>query len=228
MQAVILAGGLGVRLRPVTLTTPKPMVPVNGRPFVEYLITLLHRQGLDDIVFLAGYLGDQLERHFRDGRDWSVRIRYSHESKPLGTAGALVNADELLEPEFLLLNGDTYLDTDYAAMMRMRRTRGAAVVMAVYDNPEGIATNNVTITEAGYIVEYRKGNGGDMTHVDAGAYALSKEVVTALRAGEVLSLESAVFPLLAKQGRLMAWPVADRFYDIGTFDRLDLAHRVLS
>jgi NDP-sugar pyrophosphorylase family protein len=228
MQAAILAGGLGVRLRPVTLTTPKPMVPINGRPFLEYQIALVRSQGFDDLVLLVGYLGEHVEAHFGDGRDWGIRIRYSYEAKPLGTAGAIRNAYKLLEREFLLLNGDTYLQTDYGAMLRALTRGPAAAIMAVYDNADRVAPNNVSLSGEGRVMHYSKADHEGLTHVDAGAYAMALEVVESLPVDTASSLESDVFPGLISRGLLAAWPVDQRFYDIGTFERLDLASRVLS
>lgn len=227
MQVVILAGGLGVRLRPVTLTVPKPMVLVNSKPFLEYQIALVRDQGFDDVVLLIGHLGEQIEAHFQDGRDWRIRIRYSYETRPLGTAGAIVNAQTLLEPEFLLLNGDTYLGTDYCGMLQLRNHHDELAVMAVYANHDQIAPNNVTVAENGRVTQYTKNPGIGLTHVDAGAYAISRRLLELLTSGPS-SLEGDVFPMLVRDGRLLAWPVSERFYDIGTFERLELAHRILS
>ncbi len=228
MQVAILAGGLGVRLRPVTLTTPKPMVPINGRPFLEYQVALVRSQGFDDLILLVGYLGEHVEAHFGDGRDWGVRIRYSYEARPLGTAGAILNARRLLAPEFLLMNGDTYLQTDYAAMLRALTRGPAAAIMAVYDNADRVAPNNVSLSSDGRVEHYSKADHVGLTHIDAGAYAMGPAALEGLPVDEVSSLETDVFPALIRRGQLAAWPVDQRFYDIGTFERLDLASRALS
>lgn len=227
MQAVILAGGLGVRLRPVTLQIPKPMVPIRGRPFLEYQIDLVRRHGFDSVLLLVGYLGDQIRRHFGGGEAWQVRIGYSFESSPLGTAGALGHAYDALEGRFLLLNGDTYLDTDYETMMRAAAVAQTPATMAVYDNAEPVAPNNAEVGAGGRVVRYSKQNPEGMTHVDAGAYVLTRDVVSRLADGRVASLETDLLPMLAASGQLGAWLVRHRFYDIGTFDRLELARTAL-
>src|SRR5437879_6496433 len=108
-QAVILAGGLGTRMRPLTEQVPKPMLPVNGKPFLEHQIRLLESRGFLRVLLLVGYLGEQIEEYFA----LDSHIDYSYESSPLGTGGALKNAAAKLDSKFVVLNGDTYLDVDY-------------------------------------------------------------------------------------------------------------------
>ena len=122
MQVVILAGGLGTRLGPLTRPHPKPMVPVKGVPYLEHQLRLLARQGLTDIVLLTGYLGEQIEEYFGDGDRMGLRLRYSRELEPLGTGGALRQARPLLEEAFLVIYGDSYLRIDYAAVGRVALT----------------------------------------------------------------------------------------------------------
>src|ERR1700686_1756541 len=116
MQAVILAGGLGTRLWPLTRQVPKPMVPVAGVPYLEHQLRLLKKQSILDIVLLTGYLGEQVEEYFGDGGSLGLAIRYSREPQPRGTAGALREARSLLAGTFLLIYGDSYLPIDYAAV----------------------------------------------------------------------------------------------------------------
>lgn len=228
MQVVILAGGLGTRLQPLTQSVPKPMVPIRGRPFLEYQVDLLRRSGLTRILLLVGYLADVIQRHFDDGRRWGMTITYSVETSPLGTAGALKCAERDLDDRFLLLNGDTYLPIDYADMAARCLTIQVTGLMAVYANPEGIVPNNVVRAPDGRIVRYDKTRSGELTHVDAGAYAFRKVVLDLIERDGPRSLEEHVFPRLARDGQLQAYPVSERYYDIGTFERLVLAERMLS
>src|SRR5258706_11920173 len=115
MQAVILAGGLGTRLWPLTKTVPKPMVPVAGVPYLEHQLQLLKKQSILDIILLTGYLGDQVEEYFSDGRSLGLAIRYSREDQPCGTAGDLRDARTLLADSCLLIYGDSYLPIHYPA-----------------------------------------------------------------------------------------------------------------
>ena len=117
MKALILAGGLGTRLRSVVADQPKPMAPTAGKPFLQYLVEWLRDQGFDDLVLCVGHRADQVRAHFGDGRRWGVQVAYAVERTPLGTAGALKNAGEHVTGTTLVLNGDSYLEVDLRAMI---------------------------------------------------------------------------------------------------------------
>lgn len=231
-QAVILAGGKGTRLGTLTESTPKPMVLVNGRPFLEYVLKLLKRNDITEILILTGYLGDQVEHAFGSGKSLGLSIQYSREPEPLGTGGALLLAEGLLAPEFFLLNGDTYLDMDYAASLRgFRNLRGIGPfgMMVVWDAECAEDIGNVKLDPTGTrIVSYKKGHGGDHLYIDAGILILSKEVLEMIPLNQPSGLEDHVFPKLAEQGRLLAFDSPKRFYDIGIPERLSLFERSLS
>ncbi len=227
MQVAILAGGLGTRLSPITSSVPKPMVPIHGRPFLEYQIEWIRREGFDQILLLVGYLADQIERHFSDGSRWGVSIRYSREPSLMGTAGALKVASRQLQETFLLLNGDTYLPMDYGKFVRRFQEVGTTGLIAVYENSEAVAPNNVRVSSEGLAVRFDKGDRGAMTHVDAGAYLFRKRVLERIPAGGPASLEGEVLPKMALEQDLTAYPITERYYDIGTFERLTLAEDIL-
>jgi NDP-sugar pyrophosphorylase family protein len=227
MQVAILAGGLGARLKPLTETLPKPMVAINGKPFLEYQLEWLHRCGFRRILLLTGYLSDAIKDHFQDGRRFDLSIDYSVEATPLGTAGALKWAEPRLDDPFVLLNGDTYLAIDYRAMIARFQQAGNAALMAVYANADGIAPNNVTVSPEGLVSRYDKQRSTALTHVDAGAYVFRKQVLAGIPSGRACSLEGEIFPALVASGELGAYPVTDRYYDIGTFERLALAAQVI-
>lgn len=227
MQVVILAGGLGTRLHPLTLTVPKPMVPIHGRPFLEYQIEWIVQFGCERILLLVGHLAHVIHEHFQDGRRWGVSIAYSHEPAPMGTAGALKSAQPQLAPRFLLLNGDTYLPIDYRAMWRRFSQCDALGLMAVYDNTEGVAANNVRLAQDGTVACYAKDGGPGLTHVAAGAYCFREDVLSRIPAGMAYSLEEDLLPTLGTSAEIASYPVHQRFYDIGTFERLAVAEPVL-
>ena len=142
MQAVILAGGMGTRLRPVTEQIPKVMVPVNGKPFLLHLLELLRNQGIDDVVLCIGYLGEQVRDFFGNGESLGIRIQYSQEEERLlGTGGALKQAQSLLDDCFFVINGDVYLPVDYTELERASLQRGKKAFMVVYDNREHTASS---------------------------------------------------------------------------------------
>lgn len=231
VQAVILAGGMGVRLRPLTAVIPKPMVPVAGKPYLEHQVALLRRQGIRDVILLNGYLGEQIEAYFGDGTRWGIEIRYSRETEPLGTGGALLQARELLAEDFVILYGDSYLPIEYAAVLRNLRDTGAEGVLVVYDNRRGDTTvrANIALGAGGRVARYAKDAPEDalVTHVDAGVAALRRSVLDAWNGAPVFSLEKDLYTQLIDRGGLMAWETGQRFYDIGTPERLATIERHL-
>ena len=225
MQAVILCGGRGTRLKPLTDEIPKVMVDINGIPFLERLILLLKENGVDRILLCTGYLADRISTHLKDGSRLGVEISYSHEESPLDTGGALRNALNLLEDEFFVLNGDTYYPLDYEEMLSEFRAAKTKAMVAAYDNSEKIAGNNLRV-EANIVTEYNKDSPDKMTHVDGGVIAMRKTIVEALPGGK-LSLERAVYPVLISQRQLGAYTYPQRFYDMGTMENLELIRGVL-
>ncbi len=177
MQSVILAGGLGTRLRPLTETVPKPMLPVLGKPFLQHQLELLGSFGIRRVVLLVAYLGEQIEKYFGDGAAFGMEIVYSYEPAPLGTGGALKNAAALLDEEFLVLNGDTYLAIDYGELAKsFRRSDGPAMIVA-YENSDQRVPSNLAVGADGRVTVYRKRDPLGLTHVDAGVIALRREVL---------------------------------------------------
>lgn len=229
MQAVILAGGLGTRLGELTRTIPKPMMPVAGRPYLEHQLRELARQQLTDVVLLTGYLGEQIEEYFGDGERWGLSIRYSREATPQGTGGALRDAVRLLAETFLLIYGDSYLPIEYAPIVRRLEASEALAVAVVYDNREDTSVrNNVAVGPDGFVSRYAKDAAGDdLRYVEAGVLALRRSVIDLLPQQGPASLERDVYPQLVARKRLLAYITGQRFYDIGTPERLALIEQVL-
>ena len=228
LQAVIMAGGKGTRLRPLTHTIPKPMVPVNGRPFLEHLLLQLNAQGFRNILILGGYLADEIVRHFGSGENLELQINYSIEKEPLGTGGALKNAEELLEETFLLLNGDTYLPVDFKTLCGDGVRSGKCLTVSAYKNTEKIVPSNLKLANDHLVVRYDKQDEEGLTHVDAGAMVVQKKVLDLIPKDKSCSLEMEIFPELIRAGQMRAFPIAQRFYDMGTFDQLKVMEGLLS
>jgi NDP-sugar pyrophosphorylase family protein len=144
-QAVILCGGLGTRLRPMTYDIPKSMVPINDRPFLEYLVEHFKSRGVTSFVFCAGHLHKHIKDHFGDGSSFDIKIRYSIEEEPLGTGGALLKASALLDDRFYVSYGDSLLPIDLAPMVELYDSTPALGVITVYDNHEELAPSNVRL-----------------------------------------------------------------------------------
>ena len=230
MQAVILAGGLGTRLWPLTETVPKPMVPVAGVPYLQHQLRILQRQGICDIVLLTGYLGEQIEAYFGDGARMGLAIRYSREQNPLGTGGALRQARQLLAETFLVIYGDSYLPIDYAVVLTKLRNSDAEGLLVAYDNrlEDTSVKNNVKLDESGYVTHYDKDAPFKLDYVEAGVLAFRRSVVDRIPEQRVVSLEKEIFPQLITQRRLIAYITTQRFYDIGTPERLKAIEEVLT
>jgi NDP-sugar pyrophosphorylase family protein len=230
MQAVILAGGLGTRLWPLTKIVPKPMVPVAGVPYLEHQLRILKEQGIHDIVLLTGYLGEQIEDYFRDGERLALSIRYSREQNPLGTGGALRHARHLLAQDFLIIYGDSYLPIDYAQVLTKLRNTGAEGLLVAYDNrlEDTSVKNNVELDDSGYVTRYQKDSTDKLGYVEAGVLAFRRSVVDRMPGEGAVSLEREIFPQLIAQRRLIAYVTTQRFYDIGTPQRLKAIEEVLT
>ncbi len=217
MQAVVLAGGLATRMRPRTLTVPKVLLEVAGRPFVDWQLARLAEAGLTDVVMCIAHLGEQVRAHVGDGAPYGVRVRWSEEGpKLLGTAGALRAALPLLDTTFLVTYGDSYLPFDYSEPLRaLQEHDDCDGVMAVYGNKGRWDTSNV-VTDGAWVLRYEKG-GKDpaLDHIDYGATALRRSVVEALPEGVPGGLD-ALQAALAERKRLRACVARERFFEIGS------------
>ena len=216
MQVAILAGGLATRLGSLTREQPKSMVRVHGRPFLEYQLENLSHDGVRDVVLCIGHLGEQIEERFEDGRRFGVNIKYSHEGERLlGTAGALKNAVRLLDSEFFVMYGDSYLFLDYNAIMAYFRGHNKLGLMVVYQNRDLYDKSNV-MAENGIVKVYNKSKKSDkMIYIDYGASILRKETLELVPPDEIYPLDN-LFASLVEHGELLAYEVYDRFYEIGS------------
>jgi NDP-sugar pyrophosphorylase family protein len=218
-----------VRLRPLTIRAPKPMVRVAGAPYLEHQLRLLAQQQIRDVLLLTGYLGEQIEDYFGDGAWLGLSIRYSREPQPVGTGGALREARALLAPSFLLIYGDSYLPIEYRAVHAKLEATGAEGVVAVYDNrlEHTSVQSNIELGRDGLVTRYQK-DAGDLPYVEAGVLALSSAVVNRMPEHGAVSIENDIFPRLIAERRLAGFVTAQRFYDIGTPERLEIIERVLT
>jgi NDP-sugar pyrophosphorylase family protein len=217
VQAVILAGGLATRMRPQTLTIPKAMLEVGGRPFIDWQLEKLALCGYDDIVLCVAYLAEQIRDHVGDGSHYGVRVRYSDEGgKLLGTAGAMRVALDMLAPTFLVTYGDSYLPFDYGEPLRVLDAHKDCIgVMSVFKNAGQWDASNTAI-EGAWILRYEKGRQDpELDHIDYGAIALRREVIAELPLGEPKGLDSIQHDLAARK-LLRAVVARDRFFEIGS------------
>ena len=225
-QAVILAGGLGTRLRPIIGDLPKGLAPVGGRPFLEYQLAMLRSQGFQRIVLCTGYRHDLIQAHFGNGDAWGVHITYSVEREPLGTAGALRQARPGLDGSFLTMNGDTYFGADLSQLVLAHgrggtrhghevAARDLVATLALLRMPDASRYGAVTLDADGYVVRFAEKSGGGPGLISAGLYVFSMSVFDHFPPRTPLSLETDVFPLLASRRLLGGLPVQGYHLDIG-------------
>jgi NDP-sugar pyrophosphorylase family protein len=218
-QAVVLAGGLATRMRPRTLTIPKSMLEVAGRPFIDWQLEKLRACGYDDVVLCVAFLAEQIRDHVGDGERFDVKVRYADEGQALlGTAGAIRNALDLLAPSFLVTYGDSYLPFDYGRPLRILDAHADCDgVMSIFENHGAWDTSNVEADAAGdWVVRYEKGRPDlRFPYIDYGAIALRREVIAAVPSGRPSGLD-AIQSELARQKRLRAVVARDRFFEIGS------------
>lgn len=228
MQVVILAGGLGTRLGAAGRSMPKALMPVLGRPFLAHVLDLLRAQDLRRVLLLVGHQGEQIEQQFGDGGALGMEIRY-HRDGPrlLGTGGALRAALELLDPELLVLYGDTYLDIDFRTVIAAFRDSRAPALMTVLHNRGRWDRSNV-LFRGGKLLRYSKRDRTrEMEHIDYGLAALTREIIRELPAGAPADLAD-LYSRLVAEGRMAAFEVSQRFYEIGTPEGLAETERYLA
>jgi NDP-sugar pyrophosphorylase family protein len=229
MRAVILAGGEGTRLRPLTLSLPKPVVPVVDRPFLRHQLDLLAGAGVRDVVLSVAYRPERVEAVFGDGRDHGVRIRYAVEATPLGTGGAVKNAESLLDARTVVLNGDILADLDLGAVIARHEAEKASATIVLAPVPNPSAYGLVETDDGGRVrrfVEKPRPEEIRTNTINAGIYVLETRVLDLMPVGEKYSIERAFFPALLARGDLVLGPVHEGYWiDIGTPEKYLQVHR---
>ena len=219
MQALVLVGGEGTRLRPLTATVPKPVVPLAGRPLISYMIDWLAGHGVEEVILACGFLPDALRATLGEGgAAGSPRLRYLVEPRPLGTAGAIRFAADLLEDRFLALNGDVLADLDLGALVREHETRGARATLGLVAVDDASAYGLVRTGPGGEVTEFTEKPGTEgkpAAEINAGAYVLERSVLDLIEPGRAVSIEHDVFPELIGEG-LFALPLSGYWLDVGT------------
>ncbi|HEX5988937.1 MAG TPA: NDP-sugar synthase [Solirubrobacterales bacterium] len=223
MQAIVLVGGEGTRLRPLTSDVPKPAVTLVDRPFLAYAIEWLAAHGVSEVVLACGFLPDVLEEALEDHEHAGVKITYVAEPQPLGTAGAIrFAADALgdrLEDRFFALNGDVLADLDLSALLRSHADRGASATIGLHPVDDSSAYGLVRCDEGGRVLEFLEKTGEAVPgEINAGAYVLERSVLDLIPAGQAVSIEREVFPRLVGDG-LCGLLLDGYWMDIGTPER---------
>jgi mannose-1-phosphate guanylyltransferase len=227
MQAVILVGGEGTRMRPLSDTRPKPMLPVVDRPLVAHQLDHLRRHGVTDVVFSCGYRPDAVRRHFGDGSSLGMRLRYVVDPEPLGTGGAVRHAAPLLtSDEVVVRNGDILTDLDLGELVAAHRETGALGTIALTPVPDPSAFGLVRLRPDRRVEAFLEKprpeelRPGEPFLINAGTYLLRRAALEAIPAGRAVSIERETFPALAASGRLLGFPSAAYWRDVGTPEAL--------
>lgn len=219
MQAVILVGGEGTRLRPLTLKTPKPMVPLFGIPFLERTIVRLRDAGVTEVVLAAGYLPEAIVDHFGEGARVGVTVRYVLEASPLGTAGALRNVADRLTGRFFVLNGDVLTSLDLRAMLAFHESVGAVATLHAIEVEDPSAFGCIAHDARGRVsafVEKPPRELAPTNDINAGTYLLERRVLDTIPVGRAVSVERETFPALIAAGEpVYAFATHDYWLDVG-------------
>jgi len=220
VKAVILVGGEGTRLRPLTSSVPKPMVPVLNKPFLEHVFKHLSNHGIRDIILASCYLPDNIQSYFGDGSDFGIRLTYVVEDFPLGTAGAVKNVSDHIDSTFLVLNGDNYNDLDITSMLALHKDRGAVTTIALTPVEDPSAYGVVDTDSNGRVkrfIEKPKREEAPSNMINAGMYVLEPDVLKHVEPQTFCMFENYLFPLLLDMGELVYTYPSDAYWiDIGT------------
>ena len=220
MKALLIAGGFGTRMRPLTFTRPKHLLPIANRPHIDHVFDKLQRHGIDECVLLTSYLADAFTETVRSAEERGFKVEVAHEETPLGTAGALKNAAHLLDDgSFLALNGDVLTDADLGLLVQFHRDRGAeaTIMLTPVEDPSAFG---VVPTDAGGRVESfieKPAPGEAPTNmINAGVYVMEASVLDRIPAGRECSAERELFPAMVADGVLFALATDSYWLDVGT------------
>ena len=222
MEAILLCGGLGTRLRSVVSDRPKPMADIAGKPFLHYLVKMLSESGVKHLIFALGYMGEQIEAYFQSGEEYGLSISYSYEDSPLGTGGAIRNALSKVSGEnVLVLNADTYFHTDYESLLREQIKNKAAMTIASRKIEDISRYGAILKDESGRILRWNEKMSSDRAEapcpgeINGGIYVMQKSLIEKIPEGKQ-SLENDCIPAWLEDGLyLQAVPSDGYFMDIG-------------
>jgi D-glycero-D-manno-heptose 1,7-bisphosphate phosphatase len=226
-QAVILAGGMGTRLYPLTKDKPKPMIEFYGKPFLEYLVQRIVDQGIEDILILVGYHADKIEDHFEDGSKWGIKIHYSNTPVEDNTGTRIRKAAHLFQDEFILMYCDNNWPFDLVKMYTQYQESNVDGQVVIYNNLDSYTEHNVILEEGKVKVYDKKRETPNLSGVDIGFIILKTSILDDMPEDDFL-FETYLFPKLIAHGKLGAYVTGHRYYSVGSFARLELTRDYLS
>ncbi|MFE2104059.1 NDP-sugar synthase, partial [Streptomyces sp. NPDC059468] len=223
MKAVVMAGGEGTRLRPMTSSMPKPLLPVANRPIMEHVLRLLKRHGLNETVVTVQFLASLVKNYFGDGDELGMELTYANEEKPLGTAGSVKNAEEALKDDaFLVISGDALTDFDLTDLINFHKEKGALVTVCLTRVPNPLEFGITIVDEEGQVERFlEKPTWGQVFSdtVNTGIYVMEPEVFDYVEPDVPVDWSGDVFPQLMKEGKPIYGYVAEGYWeDVGTHE----------
>ena len=231
MKAVVMAGGAGSRLRPLTVNRPKPMVPVVNKPVLVHILELLKRSGIEEVVLTLQFMADAVEDYIGDGSAMGMSINYAVEETPLGTAGSVKNAQQYLDDSFLVISGDALTDFDLASIIGFHRERGALATLTLYKVPNPLEYGVIILDVEGRVRQFlEKPSWGEVISdtVNTGIYVLEPEVLDYFAGGIPFDFSKDLFPALLERDDPMFGYVASGYWcDIGNLQEYMRASRDL-
>lgn len=227
-QAVILAGGLGTRLRPITNEIPKPMIRFHDKPFLEYLIERLKENGIEEVVLLLGFLPDKIVDYFKNGEDFGIKINYSIGKVEDKTGTRIRNAKDLIDDHFILMYCDNLLPINFDEYFDFYDTQKTSASVIIYTNKDGFSKNNIKVGSDNLVIKYDKSRRDtDLSGVEIGFFIFKKEKIINLMPAGNFSFEKKVIPPLVENNDLSGFLTDQRYYSIGNLERLKITEEFL-
>jgi len=223
-KVVILAGGKGTRLRPLTYEIPKALVPIHGKTVTEHLFDLFKKYNIENIIMAVGYMREKIKHYYGNGTRFGINLSYIEERKPLGTAGPLRLAKDILRETFIVSNGDELKDISIAEMYSLHKKTNALATIALtaVDDPSAYGVAKLDGNKIIKFVEKPKREDAPSNLINAGFYIVEPEVIDIIPEGFAM-LEKDVFPKLAKAKKLCGYPFKGQWFDTGTLERYEKA-----
>ncbi|MBL7050917.1 nucleotidyltransferase family protein [Candidatus Woesearchaeota archaeon] len=223
-KAIILVGGTGTRLRPLTYEIPKALLPIHGKTLTEHLFDLFKKYDVNETVMAVGYLREKIIDYFGDGSKFGMKVKYVEEKEPLGTAGPIKLAKEMLKDTFIVSNGDELKDIDIEEMYKVHKENNALVTIALttVEDPSQYGVARLSGSRILEFVEKPKKEDAPSKLINSGFYIVEPEVIDMIPDGFTM-LEKDIFPKLAEQGKLYGYPFSGQWFDTGNIERYDKA-----
>ncbi len=224
-QAVILCGGKGTRLRPITYEIPKPLVPVHGKPLLEHIFDLLKKYEIKKVILSTGHMKERIKEHVGDGNKYGLKIRYVEEDKELGTAGPLRLAKKFIKKTFIMSNGDELKNINIMDMYEFHKRNNslATIALTTIENPRQYGVARLEGSRIVDFVEKPKKGKEPSRLINAGFYILEPEVIDMIPSSGSCMIEKEIFPQLARKGRLFGFPFSGQWFDTGNMERYERA-----